>query len=91
MIGILFGAVFAAAGLLFMLLPVIAPGQQGNTPIWLNILAGAPFVIVGFAVIQIQRDARSMPFWAGLMCAALVRRLRSRDGAAPMPHPPARS
>lgn len=69
--GYLFGGVFGLAGVFFILLPVIAPERQGDTPIWFNILGGALFVIVGFAVTQMQRNPKSLHFWAGLMCTAI--------------------
>ncbi|HET7598119.1 MAG TPA: hypothetical protein VFK15_14390, partial [Burkholderiales bacterium] len=69
--GIAFGAVFVLAGAYFLLLPLIAPERQVDTPVWMNILAGALFILVGWGIIQIQRNAASTPVWAGLICAAV--------------------
>jgi hypothetical protein len=69
--GIAFGAVFVLAGAFFLLLPLIAPERQVDTPVWMNILAGALFILVGWGIIQIQRNGASTPVWAGLICAAV--------------------
>lgn len=68
---LVFSVVFVVAGALAMLLPLIAPGLQGNNPVWVNILLGAVFIIVGIGVLQFERGARSIPFWAGLMSVVL--------------------
>jgi hypothetical protein len=67
----IFGAAFILTGAFSLLLPIIAPERQGDTPVWVNILGGLLFILVGIGVHQIQRDPRTVPFWAGLMCAAI--------------------
>jgi hypothetical protein len=65
--GTLFGAIFVAAGLVFLLIPAVAPHLQGDNPLLLSILGGALFIVVGMCTIQIQRDPKETPLWVGLI------------------------
>ena len=69
--GSVFGATFVLAGSFFLLLLLIAPERQDALPVWVNVLAGALFILVGVGVYRMQRDPKSVPFWAGLMCIAV--------------------
>ena len=69
--GTLFGGLFVAAGLLFLLMPAFAPHLQVDNPLALSILSGALFIVVGICTIQIQRDPKAAPLWVGMIGAAL--------------------
>jgi hypothetical protein len=69
--GTLFGGLFVAAGLLFLLMPAFAPHLQGDNPLAFNILGGALFIVVGVCTIQIERDPESMPLWVGMIGATM--------------------
>jgi hypothetical protein len=69
--GTLFGGLFVAAGLLFLLMPAFAPHLQGDNPLTFNTLGGALFIVVGVCTIQIERDPESMPLWVGMIGATM--------------------
>ena len=68
---IVVGAVFVVAGLFFTVMPIIAPHLQGGNPGWFSVLGGVVFVTVGAGVIQVQRHPGAVPFWGGLIAAAM--------------------